>query len=61
MTKLIVKEAIEQYRFDDAYEKVYEYDNGTYIYFGSYFGLGITSEMSDDEKIEKCEEEWWSN
>jgi len=47
---------MEKYRFDDAYGKVYEYENGAYVYSGSYFGFGISSDMSDEEKIVKCED-----
>jgi len=41
------------YRFDDAYEKVYEYDDDerAYVFIGTYAGFGITAKMSEAEKI----------
>ena len=41
----------DKYRFDDAYEKVYEYDaESQAIHIGSYFWFSITADMSDKEK-----------
>ena len=48
---------MKKYRFDDSYEKVYEYENGSYLFIGSYFSYGITKKMKDEEKIKIIEEE----
>ena len=50
----------DKYRFDDAYGKVYEYDEGAcaYIYIGSYLAFGITAKMSEKKqisKVQKCQ------
>ena len=47
----------EKYRFDDAYEKVYEYDkdSNSYINLGSYHAFGIDKSMSETEMIEIVE------
>jgi len=43
----------EKYRFDDAYEKVYEYDGkGAYVFCGSYLAYGIEKNMTEAEKVE---------
>lgn len=49
---------MEKYRFDDAYEKVFEYDNesNAYLFYGTYFDIGINQEMSEAEKIQTVEE-----
>lgn len=41
-----------KYRFDDTYEKVYEYDKDAagFVFIGSYFAFGINSDMSEAEK-----------
>ena len=48
---------MEKYRFDDAYERVYVYDNeaACYLHAGTYLAYGIDSKMSDDEKAAKIE------
>ena len=50
---------MKEYRFDDAYGKVYSYDRGSksYIFRGSYYAYGLTSNMTDDEKIREVEEQ----
>jgi len=47
----------DKYRFDDAYEKVYEYDvdSNAYIFTGSYLAYGITAKMSDEQKTQIVE------
>lgn len=47
----------ERYRIDDAYEKVYEYneDQNAYIFIGSFLSFGITKKMSTKKQIEKIE------
>jgi len=44
----------DRYRFDDAYRKVYEYDEDAraYIHIGSYLTFGITAKMSDKTKAQ---------
>ena len=44
---------MEKYRFDDAYEKVYEYDEAAqaYVFCGSYLAYGINSKMSEEEQL----------
>jgi len=34
-----------EYRFDNAYQKIYKYDEEqqAYLFFGSYFAYGITN------------------
>jgi len=41
----------DKYRFDDAFEKVYEYENGIYTFIGNYLAFGINKNMTDEEKI----------
>jgi len=49
---------MEKYRFDDAYQKVYEYDeeSSAYIHCGSYFAYGIKPKMSYEQKKRIAEE-----
>ena len=51
----------EKYRFDDAYEKVYEYDkdSNSYINIGSYHAFGIDKSMTETEMIETVESDLW--
>lgn len=44
---------MDEYRFDDAYEKIYEYDNKAraYLFIGTYLAYGINAPMSDDVKV----------
>ena len=54
--------AMEKFRFDNAYENIYEYDgeaNG-YVYIGSYLGFGINSAMDESTKIMLVEEVLYS-
>lgn len=50
---------MEKYRFDDAYQKVYEYDESAkcYVNIGSYFAFGIDAGMSESEKTQIVEME----
>ena len=50
---------MEKYRFDDAYGKVYEYDNAQkgYIHIGSYFAFGLNPDMPEAEKIRIVDED----
>ena len=43
---------MNKFRFDDAYKKVYEYDddNKCYLFYGTYYACGITADMSNTEK-----------
>ena len=53
---------MEKFRFDNAYENIYEYDgeaNG-YVYIGSYLGFGINSAMDESTKIMMVEEVLYS-
>ena len=49
---------MNRYRFDDAYGKVYEYDEDAKAYFfvGSYLAFGITKRMSEDEMIRRVDD-----
>ena len=49
---------MDKYRFDDVYEKVYEYndDAQAYIHCGSYLAYNITAKMSESEKIQAVKE-----
>lgn len=46
---------MEKYRFDDAYKTVYEYDDDSnaYIFCGRYIAFGISSNMTESEKIRR--------
>ena len=48
----------DKYRFDDAYETVYVYDEDAkaYLSCGSYYAYGITSDMTEEEQIRIVEE-----
>lgn len=50
-----------KYRFDNAYQKVYEYDKELhcYIFIGMYSAFDITLGMCELEKIEQVED--WYN
>ena len=41
------------FRFDDAYQKVYELTGNVYVFIGTYLAYGITSSMSDEEKTNR--------
>jgi len=41
---------MDKYRFDDAYEKVFELDRDYYVFIGTYRSFGIDPEMSDTQK-----------
>lgn len=47
----------DKYRFDDAYGKVYKYEqeSNCYAFFGSYAAYGITAKMSDQKKTKIVE------
>lgn len=51
------KRKMERFRFDDAYGKVYEYDESAaaYIFYGSYFACGIDKSMDYDEAVKAVE------
>jgi hypothetical protein len=44
---------MDKYRFDDAYGKVYEYDETqrAYIFCGTYFAYGIKANMPESKKV----------
>ena len=50
---------MDKYRFDDAYQKVYEYssDARAFIFAGNYEYFGISSEQSDEEKAGLVEDQ----
>ena len=50
---------MDTYRFDDAYEKVYEYnyDQKAYLFIGNYLTYGIYIQMSEEGKIRIVEED----
>ena len=50
---------MEKYRFDDTYQKVYEYDNEgkCYLFVGTYFAFGISASMPTNKKIRIVTEE----
>lgn len=45
---------MKRFRFDDAYGKVYEYDEDAqaYVFYASYFACGIKADMSENEKTQ---------
>ena len=44
----------DRYRFDDAYGKVYKYDEDSdaYIFCGSYYAYGIDAQMPESKKLD---------
>ena len=50
---------MDSLRFDDAYQKVYEYDSKAraYVFLGSYFAYGIGPDMSEERKRETVEKD----
>ena len=48
----------KKYRFDNAYEKVYENHAFGYHYIGSYFAYGITKKMSYIEAEAIVDRDW---
>jgi len=46
----------DRYRFDEAFEKVYEYEDGAYFFIGTYLGFGLDKSMTDEEKTAILEE-----
>lgn len=48
---------MKKYRFDDSYEKVYEYDaeQDAYVFIGTYYNFNITKNDSYSEAVEKVE------
>ena len=50
---------MKEYRFDDAYGKVYGYDRDSksYIFRGTYHAYGLTPNMTDEEKTREVEEQ----
>lgn len=49
---------MDQYRFDDAYESVYVYDDEAkcYLHVGTYLAYGIDKKMSETEKLKIVED-----
>ena len=43
----------EKYKFDNAYESIYEWNDNAnaYLFLGSYYSFGITKEMSHAEAV----------
>lgn len=54
---------MDRYRFDDAYEKVFEYDAGAkgYVFIGSYIAFDINTKMSEAEQTQIVEDELDNN
>jgi len=48
---------MEKYRFDDAYEKVYQYVDGDYMFIGNYLAFGIDQSQTDAWKSQIIEQE----
>jgi len=53
---------MDKYRFDDAYGKVYEYDETqrAYIFCGTYFAYGIKANMPESKKVLLVEKNAWN-
>ena len=49
--------ALPAYRFDDAYQTVYEYsgEQGSFVYLSSYNKSGIDSQWSEERKVQQME------
>lgn len=50
---------MKKYRFDNNYGgKIYEYDKNAraYLFFSSYYAIGINAKMSEKKKIQTIEE-----
>lgn len=57
------REVKMKYRFDDTYQKVFEYsaEHSAYIYVSTYTQSGIGSRWSEERKVRKMEKnfmEW---
>lgn len=54
---------MDEFRFDNAYKDVYQYDSdqGAYVYIGSYLMFDIIPKMSKDKKIERVKKTLSSN
>jgi len=54
---------MKKWRLDDAYGKVYEYDedSNAYIFYCTYFAAGIKDSMSECEKIRLIEEDYYND
>jgi hypothetical protein len=53
-----------RYRFDDAYQKVYEYsaEHDAYIYVSTYVKSGIDGRWGEERKVQQMEKnirEWY--
>ncbi len=48
---------LEKYRFDNAYEKIYEKIEGTYLFLGSYANFGIKKSMSKNKALKVLEQQ----
>ncbi len=46
---------MKKYRFDDAYEKIYELNGNAYVYLTNYFSTGVTKSMSYAEAEHEVE------
>ena len=54
---------MEKFRIDNAYNQVFEYDdeeNG-YVFYGSFFSIGITDKMSESKQLKIIEDDYYSN
>jgi len=53
---------MKKYRIDNAYNKVYKYDDESesYFFYGSFYAIGIDPEMTEAEQIEIIEEDYYN-
>jgi len=51
---------MKKFRFDDAYEKVYEYspDAHAYVFYASYIACGIDASMPENEQLRIVKEDY---
>lgn len=53
---------MEKYRFDDVWEKVFEYNHDAgYVFIGSYYAFGITADMTYEDKAQIVYEDMMNN
>ena len=54
---------MEYFRIDDAYEKVYSYDeeSKSYVFYATFYALGINKEMSHEKQMQVVYADFYNN
>ena len=50
LSNLTESNKMSTYRFDDAYESIYELNGDAYEYLTNYISAGVDSDMTEEEK-----------